>query len=497
MTKMFKVRSGEAPSRRAITTDLTGEASTVGGATAFIFGCGVGSSPAEVHADSLGLEGGFAAEQENASASVVLPIDLPRQRMAFFKKAELPLLLAACLVPSLALWLFQGRQMFSGAFSETSLALIVGIIISWYALGRMKDHANSRHLSYVLPVNISVFTGILAGIALLRAPYSASLFAVGATFAILGSFVSATYGRRLSFPHVIISGGRTNELTLCDRFVQAPSIDVVEAWVEAGRRDWAIVADLHAPHSDRNERLFARAALNGVPVYHYRAVVEMQSGQVKIAHLSENDLGSLIPDASYTSIKRVIDVLGALILLPVCLPLFAVIGCLIKMDSPGPAFFLQKRMGFRGLPFTMVKFRTMSDRREADVASDQLQDAMTSAQDSRITKIGSFLRKARIDELPQILNVIAGHMSFIGPRPEALSLSEWYEAELPFYSYRHIVRPGITGWAQVNQGHVTDLHDITSKLRYDFYYIKHFSLWLDLLTALKTLRVIVTGAGAK
>jgi lipopolysaccharide/colanic/teichoic acid biosynthesis glycosyltransferase len=106
-------------------------------------------------------------------------------------------------------------------------------------------------------------------------------------------------------------------------------------------------------------------------------------------------------------------------------------------------------------------------------------------------------QRSRIDELPQLFNVLKGEMSWIGPRPEAIALSEWYEAELPFYSYRHIVRPGITGWAQINQGHVTNLDDIRAKLQYDFYYIKNFSYWLDLLIVFRTIVVMASGFGAR
>jgi len=117
--------------------------------------------------------------------------------------------------------------------------------------------------------------------------------------------------------------------------------------------------------------------------------------------------------------------------------------------------------------------------------------------DDRITRVGRFLRKTRLDELPQAWNILKGEMSWIGPRPEASELANWYEDQIPFYAYRHIVRPGITGWAQVNQGHVADVDEVRAKLRFDFYYIKNLSLWLDLLIALKTIRVVLGGIGAK
>jgi lipopolysaccharide/colanic/teichoic acid biosynthesis glycosyltransferase len=123
--------------------------------------------------------------------------------------------------------------------------------------------------------------------------------------------------------------------------------------------------------------------------------------------------------------------------------------------------------------------------------------AMTEKKDLRITRVGHFLRRYRLDELPQVINVLIGQMSWIGPRPEAMPLSAWYESELPFYRYRHIVRPGITGWAQLKQGHVADVGEVLEKLHYDFYYIKNFSFWLDLLILAGTIRIIFTGYGAR
>jgi lipopolysaccharide/colanic/teichoic acid biosynthesis glycosyltransferase len=151
-------------------------------------------------------------------------------------------------------------------------------------------------------------------------------------------------------------------------------------------------------------------------------------------------------------------------------------------------------MGYRGEVFRMFKFRTM---REAGALPDPRMAAMTRDDDARVTRIGRHLRRYRIDELPQIVNILKGEMSWIGPRPEAVPLSRWYESELPFYRYRHIVRPGITGWAQVKQGHVADVEDVLWKLQYDFYYIKNFSFWLDLLIVARTIRTVLSGFGAR
>lgn len=417
--------------------------------------------------------------------------------LLFDRNVQFLLYLSAGLVPPVFAWLALGNDLRSVFLLNTLYALAIGISAAWYALSRLREYAKARHLSYVFPVNIVAFGSVLGGIAILRATYSIPLFAVGAIGTLAVSYLITNYNRRLQRPHFIVSGGRSDELRVEGQYLPAPSLVELESLVQAGRLNGAIVADLHHDHPADWERLFAKAALAGVPVYHFRQVAEMQSGQVKITHLAENDLGSLIPNVPYMTTKRAIDILGSLLLLPILLPAFAVIALLIRLDSRGSVFYVQDRVGHRGNTFKVIKFRTMRERRSAQEEDAQRQDAMTLADDDRITKVGNFLRRTRIDELPQVFNILRGEMSWIGPRPEAHSLSKWYEQELPFYSYRHIVRPGITGWAQVNQGHVTDVADVNAKLRYDFYYVKNISMWLDLLIVLKTFRVILTGWGAK
>lgn len=266
---------------------------------------------------------------------------------------------------------------------------------------------------------------------------------------------------------------------------------------DAGRADTRIVvADFRCDLPDEWERFLADCALRGISVYHHKQLRESLTGRVEIDHLSENNFGSLIPASVYVKMKRLIDLVTAAPALILMLPLFIVVAAAIKLDSPGPILFRQRRVGAAGRVFRVNKFRTMShDPRRA--APGQLEDAITVDRDPRITRLGRFLRRTRIDELPQVINILLGDMSWIGPRPEAEVLSEWYERELPFYRYRHIVKPGITGWAQVNQGHVAGVEDVLLKLHYDFYYIKNFSPWLDVLIALRTLAVVITGRGSR
>ncbi|RWK55830.1 MAG: polyprenyl glycosylphosphotransferase [Mesorhizobium sp.] len=255
-----------------------------------------------------------------------------------------------------------------------------------------------------------------------------------------------------------------------------------------------VVADLRADLSDDWERYIADRALSGTPVYHVKQISESLTGRVEIEHLSENTLGSLNPNQAYLKVKQAVDWTAALFILVFFSPFLLFVAAAIKFDSAGPVLFRQKRMGYRGKIYEVYKFRTM---KLGTPVGDEKEEAITKAGDARITRLGQFLRKSRIDELPQAFNILRGEMSWIGPRPEALVLSKWYEAELPFYRYRHIVRPGITGWAQVNQGHVAAVDDVLEKLHYDFYYIKNFSPWLDVLIVFRTIRTMLTGFGAR
>jgi lipopolysaccharide/colanic/teichoic acid biosynthesis glycosyltransferase len=256
-----------------------------------------------------------------------------------------------------------------------------------------------------------------------------------------------------------------------------------------GVRIGGVVADLRAEHAPDWERFLARCALAGLPVFDVKQISESLTGRVDIQHLSENTLSSTLHGLVYGRLKRAIDLVAVVAALPFFTLAVAVASIAIRLESPGPIFFTQVRVGHRGRRFVIWKLRSMY----ADAGGDRF----TREGDDRITRVGAIIRKYRIDEFPQIWNIAKGEMSWIGPRPEAQELSEWYDREVPFYSYRHIVRPGLTGWAQVNQGNVAKVAAAHEKLQFDFYYIKHFSPWLDLLVVLKTIRTVLTGFGSR
>ena len=189
--------------------------------------------------------------------------------------------------------------------------------------------------------------------------------------------------------------------------------------------------------------------------------------------------------------KKLLDVVVSAVGLVALTPLFLIIAALIRMDSPGPVFYRQKRVGLRSQPYMIWKFRSM--RQDAEKHGPRCAET----NDPRISRVGWWLRKTRMDELPQLFNVLKGEMSLVGPRPERPVFVETLRTQIPYYDIRHTVRPGITGWAQVRFRYAASQEDSHMKLQYDLYYIKNFSLLLDLKILIRTIRVIMLGEGAR
>jgi lipopolysaccharide/colanic/teichoic acid biosynthesis glycosyltransferase len=344
-----------------------------------------------------------------------------------------------------------------------------------------------------LPVFLSHFAAVFTLLFMLRLGYSRPLLATS-LFVSLGWFYLVYYmlQRHQRVGIAVVPLGRVNRLY---------AIDAID-WVKLDRPEMPegcslITADFDHDLSAEWLNFLAECTLQSIPVIHCKQLRQSLTGQVEIERLSENSFGSLEPSANYLAIKRLCDSLFALPVLLVLLPAFVIVGGAIVLDSPGPVFFRQLRVGYRGVPFCLWKFRTMHVGTPQSGPSDQMLDAMTRDDDPRITRLGRWLRRSRIDELPQMFNILRGEMSWIGPRPEVEVLSRWYEAELPFYRYRHVVRPGISGWAQVSQGHVTDIDSVLKKLNYDFFYISRCSVWIDVLILLRTIKTVITGFGSR
>jgi lipopolysaccharide/colanic/teichoic acid biosynthesis glycosyltransferase len=272
-----------------------------------------------------------------------------------------------------------------------------------------------------------------------------------------------------------------------------PGIEVIEVeqpdQVNSADFDY-LVFNPQAYYSLSWRRFFSHAQVSGTSVFTVAEINELLLGRISVDLLQESWVGGFFkPNYLYLVIKRFSDILVSLLLLPLVLLLGILVSVTILLTMGWPVLFVQQRVGREGKVFRLYKFRTMV--KVAGVAGE------TRAQDPRITPVGACLRKLRLDELPQFYNVLKGDMSLIGPRPETVTLVEKYIQEVPLYTLRQVVRPGISGWAQVNQGYAVGVAGTYEKLRYDIYYVKHLSLALDLKILVKTLLIILTGQGAR
>ena len=235
--------------------------------------------------------------------------------------------------------------------------------------------------------------------------------------------------------------------------------------------------------------------LNGVKVEEATSWLEKISGRIEVEQLYASWLifaEGFRFSTFFRIVRRLLNFSVALLGLVLSLPLLPFILLAVRLDSPGPVLYRQKRVGRRGTTFYCYKFRTMRQDAEADTGATWATD-----DDPRITRVGKFLRSSRLDEIPQLWCVLKGSMHFVGPRPERPEFVEWLSKEIPYYGVRHVVRPGITGWAQVQYKYGNTLEDAREKLQYDLFYIKNASVGLDLLILLQTIKIVLLGRGAK
>lgn len=340
--------------------------------------------------------------------------------------------------------------------------------------------------SLILPTFLATYGSVAIGIYALRLPIGQYHLWTSFLIALAWYFIVAMLRARHIRPVIgVIKIPRRH-------FASLPKSSII--WQELKepaltQRVDGVVVDPHSDITIEWSRFLSDLVLKGVPVYHRAYLEERITGQVYFSSHADNDFGMLIPSQNYNKIKHAMDFGLALLVFPFALVLTALCAVAIRLESRGPALFIQERTGYRGETFRCYKLRTM----RTDIEGP----SFTTEDDPRVTRLGRFLRKYRIDELPQILNILMGEMSWIGPRPEAVALASEYSLNVPFYDYRHAVRPGISGWAAVHQGNVAEVEAATRKLGYDFFYIKHFSFWLDFLIAIKTVRTVLSGFGSR
>lgn len=395
--------------------------------------------------------------------------------------------------------LLHGKLVFDTQIPAESVNFGIGasvaIAAGCYFMRRIGSFPGVQSGAHIVPAVSAPFALVLAGLVFLQLEYSRFLLVSSYLFALvwfIGMHLATRAVPRSEF--AVVPGGHADRLItghagLRWRKLQTPS--------ETLEGVSGVIADLRQDFSARWEHFLADCTVRGIPVFHSKQMQELLTGKVDVEHPCESGFGSLLPSLAYVKIKQIVDWVAALLFLPPFIVIVVLVAPLIMLETGRPVFFCQQRVGYRGKTFRVWKFRTMKTVDPVTGDGQDREAAITVDGDTRITALGRFLRRYRIDELPQVFNILKGEMSWIGPRPEAIALSRWYEDTLPFYRYRHVVRPGITGWAQVNQGHVALPGEVRDKLRYDFFYIKHFSPWLDVVIAMRTVATVLAGFGAK
>jgi exopolysaccharide biosynthesis polyprenyl glycosylphosphotransferase len=360
-------------------------------------------------------------------------------------------------------------------------------ILAFYLARQLVQFPGSTIIIYFPVCLILNFLVMAFVVVVLRLDYS--------RVAIVGSLIGGLiwvildylmFGVRTIVRIAAVPGGKLRDITEIPNL----KVEVLKKPSDHTHQIDMVVADLHHDHPAVWEAYLAKCALASIPVFDVKALIERFTGRVEIEHLSENSFGAALPSMFYLQVKYIIDIVLALCVLPFVLIVLLLAAIFIKLETPGPVMFVQKRAGYRGREFAMYKLRSMR-------VQGNRGPSFTVKNDDRITRVGAVIRRYRIDELPQILNILRGEMSWIGPRPEPTDVYKRYAQEIPYYIYRHVVRPGITGWAQVTQGYAAELGEATRKLHYDFYYIKNFSAYLDLMITLRTVYTLTSGFGSR
>ena len=339
--------------------------------------------------------------------------------------------------------LYANDEPFNGPFDASELTIVITAIayaIVWYCGRRLDAFPGAGlNVAQVAPVAIITYVLIAAVLLLLRLDYSrVQLFGSGLLTMLWMAVIAQMRGRYLVRNYAVTPHATIDTLP---RLPTCRWLDFDDVRQRRLRVD-AIVADLSGELGEGQLAALADAAIAGVPVLDRRYVVENMTGRTPLSGLSPNEFGSLLPSRQYLVVRRALEWGLTVVVLPLLLPILAVVALVVRLDSPGPVFFLQTRIGRRGRSFRMVKFRTMF----VGVPGP----SFTTSSDPRITRSGQFLRRCRLDELPQLFNILKGDMSWVGPRPEAASLEQGYVRDIEHFALRSIVRPGVTGWAQIN-----------------------------------------------
>ena len=405
----------------------------------------------------------------------------------------------------------------------------LGVIFSLFRIGEPKSLTVVFTRTVVVlavgfPIAYLLFGYVAGGSAARAVLATASLYAL-AGVVLIRTAMSAVLGAGVGLRRVLIIGSGAEALAVERVINEGPRRSVVVGFYPAGTKDGPVLRDVSGsamtfPHSIDLPAIVERfkvdevivavreqrggvlpirdlleCRVRGVPVRDLSAFYERVRGEVPIESLKASWLiygDGFAQNAMRAFIKRTFDVTLSAVLLLLALPVMALAAAAISLEGGGPVFFMQERVGRGGRVFLCVKFRSMRIDAEGDGIA-----RWASANDTRVTRVGKWLRKLRIDELPQLFNVLSGEMSLVGPRPERPSFVAGLKEEIRFYDLRHSIKPGVTGWAQIRYPYGSSVEDSQRKLQYDLFYLKNHSLALDVLILMETVRVVLLGEGAQ
>lgn len=376
--------------------------------------------------------------------------------------------------------------------NQNLINVIIGSLIC-YSISSLMMHKlgrfpGSRPLAYLFPtVTISLLI-LTASINIFRLEYSRLALIIAFFSVLIVTYLEFRFLQsKQKGRYAVIPFGFYQPLVNCNekRFSILPTPGF------GNEKYTGIILDNSAELPPHWQQFIAESLSSDVHIFNSITAYESITGKSPLDHYGEITYGELKPAPIYLMLKRSIESFLVLLSAPLTLPLVLIVAIAIKIESRGPAFFTQKRIGKGGKEFFMYKLRSMCLESEMNGAQFAGKD------DPRITRIGKVIRKLRIDEIPQFINILKGDMALIGPRPEQASFVKEFEQIIPLYSYRHVVRPGISGWAQVTHGYAANEDETREKLSHDFYYVKNLSLWLDLDIVFKTIKTMLTGFGAR
>ena len=384
-----------------------------------------------------------------------------------------------------------------GIASLIGLMFASAVVASWLS-GRLLGTAPRPNYGRATTIVLSSLAITSLGLTLTQSYFSRPIIGWSMLFWFLGALGHRAVRRRRPWSEAIVLV--TSEKGLVDDLRMAPHADVVsvldpgtEGEIPPLETDQILAVDLRAVLSDRMAQFVSSCTLAGLDVRPMSVVYEEHTGRLPIVHLAEGwELRTpVLKTAPYLPGKRLVDSALVALTAPLSLLIGITIAIMVKSSSDGPVIFRQTRVGRNGELFTLYKFRTMDP--DAEAAGPRF----AAAGDARITSIGKLLRRTHMDELPQLWNVLKGDLALVGPRPEQVPFAREFSHSIPFYSHRHLIRPGVTGWAQVNYGYADDEAETIDKLTYDLFYVKHMSPWLDLHILGLSVWTVLAGFGAR